>query len=118
MNIIKSLAYGITLFALMFLIGSIMIYGMNLGEAKAEIPMYLSLAAVLVILVLQHKVSGAGDGLKLGIAWLVVYALLDFFLIVQSYNKGNLAYYSSWGVYLYYAIILLVPAAVGLIKKA
>jgi hypothetical protein len=117
MNWLKALGFGFLLFAVMFMIGSILMFGLKLTGLAAEIPMFIALVIVLMVLAIQFKVDGFGAGLLVGLIWLAVYALLDYFLIVRTFNPENTAYYFSWRLYLWYALIVVVPAAVGSVKK-
>lgn len=117
MNLLKAIGYGFTLFAITFVIGSIAMLGFKLSGTAAEIVMFVTIIVVLFVLAQQYKIGGMNKGIQVGFIWLVVYALLDYFLIVQTFNKGDTSYYATWKLYLYYALIVVVPAVMGRVRK-
>ena len=78
------------------------------------------IASVIVVYLLakQYGVGSLNDGIQVGLVWLVVDALLEYAVIVQIFNKGDPSKLYSWSVYLGYALIVIVPALVGKMKKA
>jgi hypothetical protein len=92
-------------------------FGLKLSGTPAEIVMFIALVIVIFILAQQYKIGGMNKGIQVGLIWLIVYALLDYFLIVQTFNEGDISYYTSWKLYLYYALIVAVPAVVGKMRK-
>lgn len=114
---LKAIGYGIALFAIMFVVGSIVMFGLNLSGTTMSLTMILCGIIVTLLLARQYGVSSLLDGLYVGIIWLVVDALMENLVIVQIFNKGNPALYSP-SVFIGYALIVIVPALYGKMKKA
>ncbi len=109
----KAIIYGIILFALVFVIGSILLAGLNASETAAEIPMFITLVVVLWGLARYYRLRSAREGILVGLVWLIVYVILDYVLIVQIFGQGDTGYYLSWRLYLWYALMVVIPALVG-----
>lgn len=118
MKWLKAIGYGIALFAIMFLIGSVVMFGLKLtGNAMAAVMLIASLV-VLWLLAGQYKIGSLNDGIQVGLVWLIVDALLEYIVIVQIFNQGDASKLYSWSVLLGYSLIVVVPALVGQMKKA
>lgn len=115
MNYVKAIGYGIALFAIMFLIGSVVMFGLGwqMGGTKASLVMLAASIVVLYLLAGQYKVRGLNDGLQVGVVWLIVDILLEYLIIVQIFNKGVTGTFYTWSVLTGYALVVLVPAWVG-----
>ena len=74
------------------------------------------IGTVITLLVLFKKIKSDDFGyyLKLGIGWLALAVILDYFLIVKLLNPTE--YYKPT-VYLYYGLTLGLPILVWKIKK-
>lgn len=117
MNWLKAIGYGIALFAIMFVVGSIVMFGLKLTGNTMSAVMIIAAIIVLWLLAQQYKIASLNQGIQVGLVWLVVDALLEYIVVVQIFNQGNLAFY-TWSVILGYALIVVVPALVGQMKKA
>ncbi|KPJ65193.1 hypothetical protein AMJ44_10785 [candidate division WOR-1 bacterium DG_54_3] len=120
MNWLKAIGYGIVLFALLFVIGSIVMFaGVKTGTPLFGILMILAAIILVTALAKMYKIASLNQGIQVGLVWLIVDALLEYLIIVQLINKGDLsALYSSWTIWFGYALILAIPALVGQFKKA
>ncbi|MFH1825884.1 MAG: hypothetical protein ABH823_01155 [bacterium] len=76
MNWLKAILYGIVLFAIMFLIGSVVMFGLKLAGTTMSIVMMIAGVLVVYLLAKQYKVASLNEGLKIVIVWLVVNSLL------------------------------------------
>lgn len=74
------------------------------------------IGTLITLLVLFKKIEGGDFGyyLKLGIVWLLLAIILDYFFIVKMLNP--VGYYKP-AVYLYYGLTLVLPILVGKIKR-
>lgn len=113
MNWLKAIGYGIALFAIMFVIGSIVMFGLKLTGNAMSIIMLVAAVIVLYLLAKQYKIDSLNAGIQVGLVWLVVDALLEYYVIIQIFNKGVAGGFYSWSVLLGYALIVAVPALVG-----
>lgn len=113
MNWLKAIGYGIVLFAVMFVVGSIVMFGLKLAGTGMSIVMLISGIIVLYLLAKQYKIKDLNDGIVVGLVWLVVDVILEYYVIVQIFNKGVTSGFYNWSVLLGYATIVIVPALVG-----
>ena len=114
MNWLKAVGYGVILFAVLFVVASILIFGLGfkMGEMPLSITMLVAAAAVIYLLAQQYKIGSLNEGIQVGLTWLVVDALLEYIVIVQILNKGSFSFY-TWSVILGYTLALVVPIYVG-----
>jgi len=117
MNWLKAIGYGVILFAIMFLVGSIAMFGLKLSGDVFSWVMLIAGIIVLWILAQQYKIKDLSEGIQVGLAWLVVDVILEYLVVVQMFNKGNLSFY-GWSVLLGYALVVIVPALYGQLKKS
>lgn len=69
----------------------------------------------LWILVKKIKINSPQYYLVIGIIWTVLAIVLDYFLIIKLFKPQD-SYYKL-DVYLYYALTLILPPIVGLMKQ-
>lgn len=117
MNWLKALGYGFLYFSVIFVIGSIAMFGLKLTGTAMGIVMLISAVIVLYLLSGQYKISSLNEGLQVGLVWLIVDALLEYLVIVQIFNKGVSTGFYNKSVLLGYALVLIIPALVGKMKK-
>jgi hypothetical protein len=117
MNWLKAIGYGIILFAVMFLLGSIVMFGLKVSGLGMSLIMLVSSIIVVWLLARQYKVNNLNLGIQVGLVWLVVDVLLEYFVIVQIFNQGDASKLYSWSVFLGYALIVVIPALVGATAK-
>ncbi len=113
----KAIAYGAVLFSLMFVFGSIVMFGLKLSGTVLEIVMFTALIIFLWSLARHIDIRSIKTGVKVGLVWLIIYALLDYFVVVQIFGEGDTSYYYHWRLYLWYALIVVIPGLVGHIKR-
>jgi hypothetical protein len=112
MNWTRAIWYGVIYFAIMFLIGSIYMFGPKLSGDAYCITMLLSAIIVLCFLSQIYGLKDQGEGTLVGLVWLVVNALLEYLVLVLLFNKGDIAFY-TWSVLFSYVLIVLIPALNG-----
>lgn len=117
MNWLKAIGYGIALFAIMFVIGSIVMFGLKVTGNTMSIIMFIVGIIVIWLLANQYKINSLAIGIQVGLVWLVVDALLEYIVIIQIFNQGNATGFYTWSVLLGYALIVIIPALVGQMKK-
>lgn len=117
MNWLKAIGFGIALFAINFVIGSILMFGLKLSGISFSIVMLIAAIIVLWLLANQYKIKNLNDGIQVGLVWLVVNALLEYIVIVLIFNGGDASKLYSWSVFLGYALVVIVPALVGQTAK-
>lgn len=117
MNWLKAIGYGFLYFCVIFVIGSIAMFGLKLTGDAMGIVMLISAVIVLWILAGQYKIGSLNDGIQIGLVWVIVDALLEYLVIVQIFNKGVASGFYNWSVLLGYALVIIIPAYVGQSKK-
>lgn|SRR3989338_2387251 len=117
MNWLKAIGYGLVLFALMFVAGSIVMFGLKLTGNTMSAVMLIAGIIVLWLLAKQYKINSLGEGVQVGIVWLIIDALMEYLVIIQIFNKGVVGNFYSPLLLLGYAVVVIVPALVGQMKK-
>ncbi len=117
MNWLKAIGYGIALFAVMFLAGSVVMFGVNLTGTAMSVVMLIIGIIVVYLLAKQYKIASLSQGIQVGLVWLVVDALLEYLVIIQIFNKGNATGFYTPLLFVSYALIVIIPALVGQMKK-
>ena len=114
MNWFKALGFAVLIFALFFVIGSLLMFGLGLkmNELPAQLSMLVSAIVVLWLLSVWYGLKGATDGFFVGLTWMVVNLVLEYLVLVLFFNKGGLGYY-SWSVIFSYVLELVIPLYVG-----
>ena len=118
MNWLKAIGYGVTLFAISFVLGSVVMFGLKLTGIAMSLIMLIATVIVLWLLAQQYKIKSRNDGIQVGMVWLAVDALLEYYVIVRIFNQGDASKLYSWSVFLGYALIVIIPALYGNMKKA
>jgi len=116
MNWGKAIGYGIVLYAIMFLLGSVLMFGPKLAGNAFGITMLVASLIILWIAAKMYQIPNLSQGIEVGLVWLVVEAVLDYVVLVQMFNKGSLSVY-SWSLLTGYALIIIIPALVGSTAK-
>ncbi|OGB89448.1 hypothetical protein A2625_00500 [candidate division WOR-1 bacterium RIFCSPHIGHO2_01_FULL_53_15] len=116
MNWGKAIGYGIVLYAIMFLVASVLMFGVKLTGDVFGVSMLVITAVILYFAAGMYKVKSLNDGLQVGLVWLVIEAILDYTVIVQIFNKGSLSFY-NWSLLTAYVLIVAIPAIVGQMAK-
>ncbi len=115
MNWLKAFGFGILIFALFFVIGSILMFGLGLkmNELPAQVSMLVIALIVLWLLSAWYGLKGSSDGFLVGLTWMFVNIVLEYLVLVQIFNKGEAAAYYSWSIIIGYVLELVVPLYVG-----
>jgi hypothetical protein len=77
--------------------------------------MPLGIFITLWVLMKQVKANGLNEYLIMGVIWLLIALVFDYFFIVEALNPAD-GYYKP-SVYIYYALTFLLPIAVSIFKK-
>jgi hypothetical protein len=117
MKLFKAIGYGIALFAIMFVIGSIVMFGLKLTGNTMSIVMFIAGIIVIWMLANQYKINSLAMGIQVGIVWLIIDALLEYIVIIQIFNQGDATGFYTWSVLIGYALIVIIPALAGQMKK-
>ncbi|MDD5593228.1 MAG: hypothetical protein PHG97_00625, partial [Candidatus Margulisbacteria bacterium] len=110
MNWLKAIGFGIALFAIIFVVGSIAMFGLKLAGIVLSLTMLIAVIIVVYLLAAQYKIRGLNAGLQVGLVWLVIYALLEYIVVVQIFNKGETGGFYNWSVLLGYLLVVVIPA--------
>jgi len=116
MNWTKAVIFGFILFAVMFLLASVAMFGLKLSGIAFTISMLVSVIIVVLALAIAYGEETLDDGFRLGLVMFSVNAILEYLVVVRIFNKGNLSFY-SWSIFLGYALIILLPGLVGRFHK-
>lgn len=112
MNYLKALGYGIALWAIIFVIASVLIaLGLQAGPLM-QIIMLIAVAITVFILAKNYKIENRIQGIQIGIIWLIIDAALEYLITVRGFMQGDLSFYSDWSVIVGYLLILLIPVFV------
>ena len=118
MNWLKVLGWGVALWAIGFVLGSIFrVAGMDLEGIWFKILMLVIMAVVTYIIATRVEMKDLTQALIIGLVWLVVVGVLDYLILVQGFNKGDTSSYYSWSMCTSYGITLLMPMLVQSLKK-
>lgn len=115
-NWLKAFGWGLAIWAILFVIGSIFIL-FQLPDIWFSIIMLI--AGLVVVWYIASKVftfKDIGEAFATGLIWVVVVAVLDYLVLVLGFNGGDLSVY-TWNLWVGYGIVLLLPAALALVKK-
>lgn len=100
-----SVGWGIIIYAVMYLAWSgLAVYGLTAGVFVLALRL-LVLAGITTVAAHDLKVSGVAVA-KYSVFWGLVAALLDSILLVPFIG---LSFYAEWGVWLGYALVVLLP---------
>lgn len=102
--------YGLALWAIVFIAILLLVL---LGLSNRAIPTDVVLIIVTFLVywsftVRLHLVS-MSQGLLVGLGWLVMNVLLDYFVIVRGFNNGDLGFFYAWIIWARYALLLFIP---------
>jgi hypothetical protein len=118
----KALLVGLVPWMIMFALGSVlMATGLPTTNAWFTVIMTVLLIVVLWLLVTKwYRPVSAADAWTVGLIWLVIALLLDYFVLVRYFmplSGDTTNYYGGWGVWAYYAITLFLPPLSGVSKR-
>ncbi len=109
---IDFLGYGFGLWLLGFALG--MLFFSFVPASLLGLPILLVMTPVAIYATLK-RFKNANYSLSyyagVGVAWLAIAVVLDYFLLVKAFNVQN--YYDA-DVIIYYAVTFLIPVGVGL----
>jgi hypothetical protein len=110
--LLSTLLWGFLLWLFGYILG-IVFFAFVPGEMIGWFVLPLGLVATLWVLFKKIARKAFMDYLVLGIFWLVLAVVLDYFFIVQLFQSTD--YYKP-DVYLYYFLTLALPTIVGFYK--
>ena len=117
MNWLKTIGYGIALWAIIFVVASVCIALKITDIAVMGSIMVIASIIVLWLLSKQYKIASLAQGIQVGLVWLVITAILEYVITVRGFLNGDLSLYTSWSVITGYILIVVVPAVYGQVKK-
>lgn len=109
---VKGILLGLLIWITGFIIGSIVMMMAGMEMIGIVMIFVMPVLAALVAWWYLRKNPRMSEGLKLGIIWIVINAVLDILVLVLAFGNG-FSYFASWTVWVGYAEMLIVPALVG-----
>lgn len=115
-NLKKGILLGLLMWIILFFIGSIAM--VTIGQDKIGVAMIILWPIVAIFLARRYFKDNPSmvEGLKLGIVWMVISAILDIAILVYGFKNGW-EFYSTWTIWIGYLEIIIVPAIVGKILE-
>lgn len=124
MNLKRGLISGLIVFAIVFLLASILMFVLYLSDLAFQIPM-LIMGSLTVYLVTRYyyfkegKVSSPiKEGIIVGILIAIVSFVLDIIVMVYGF-AGDLgwAYFNNWSLISAYILTIFIPIVAAYMKK-
>jgi len=116
-NIFRFIMDGIIMWAVIFVLGEIVISG---GRNERDIYLYATLLiitlAMLIFRWIRLKTDGIAANIVRGISTVVPFFLLDYLVINLLLEKNSYSIYRFWGFYAIYGVTLLFPVAASLVQ--
>jgi len=106
--------WGFVLWLIGYVLG-ILLFAIVPTNLIGWVIMPIGIAVALWILLKKVKGDSFGYYAVVGIVWLLIAVLLDYFLLVRLFKPAD-GYYKL-DVYIYYAVTLLLPLVVGWRKQ-
>lgn len=115
-NTKKGILLGLLMWIILFFIGSTVM--VTIGQDKIGVSMIILEPIVAIFLARWYlKVNpNIIEGLKLGIVWTIISAILDIAILVYGFKNGW-GFYSTWTIWVGYLEIIIVSAIVGKILE-
>lgn len=105
-----SLLWGIVLWLVGYMLG-IVLFPLVPSTLIGWVIMPFGVAITLWVLFRKVKLQTLPDYVILGVVWMVIAILADYFLLVKVFHPAD-GYY-KFDVYLYYLLTFLLPILVG-----
>lgn len=106
MRILLSLAWGIVMYALMYLLwNGFVLYGFTMGILPRALAL-LFLVAIATIAGRSLRFSTARDIAPYSVVWMIIVALLDAVYTVPFAGWGI---YGDWNIWVGYFLVAIVP---------
>jgi len=102
--------YGLALWTIVF-VAILLLVLLGLSNRPVPTDVVLMIVAFLVYWSFAsrlHLVS-MSQGFFVGMGWLFINVLLDYFIIVRGFNGGDLNFFYAWAIWGRYALLLLIP---------
>lgn len=111
MNWKKTLLYGLIIWAIGFVVASILIaMGLSSTGWFLNILMLVIMAVVVWAMTGKIEPKDAKSAIQIGTVWLVVTAILEYLVTYRTFvAETNPDFYRSWSIWVGYALILLIP---------
>jgi hypothetical protein len=123
MNLKQATIAGLITYFIIFIIGSILLFGLGISMNLFGIVMLLIMPFVIFLIAKylyfnKIKVRQRIEGLYLGIYWLVIAILLDIIILVYGFNIGwNYFLKANWTMPVGYAEYVIFAFLAGYFSK-
>ena len=109
---VKGVLMGLLLWVAGFIAGSIVMIMAGMDMIGIVMIFVMPVIAALIAMWYLKKNPGMSEGLKLGLIWIIISAVLDMLVLVLAFGNG-FSYFASWTVLVGYAEMLIVPVLIG-----
>ena len=109
---VKGVLMGLLLWVAGFIAGSIVMIMAGMDMIGIVMIFVMPVIAALIAMWYLKKNPGMSEGLKLGLIWIIISAVLDMLVLVLAFGNG-FSYFASWTVWVGYAEMLIVPVLIG-----
>jgi len=123
--IVKAIAYGVVIWLIGFIWGSIVFmtpslkktppipyFSSNPAISFPIITLWIPLTYLLARQFLKNSRTPDGDGMKLGVAFAAVNFVLDVIVLVVLLKAG-ISYFAAASIWLAYAMLFVIPCLTG-----
>jgi len=115
-NWAKAFGWGLAIWAIMFVIDSILILFQLEALWFAIVMLIVCLVVVWYVASKMFKFKEVAEAFMVGLIWLIIVAVLDYLVLVLVFSGGDFSFY-AWNIWVRYAIVLLLPPILAAIKK-
>lgn len=115
-NWVKAFGWGLVIWAIMFVVGSILILFQLPGIWFGIIMVIVGLIVIWYFAAKVFKFKDITEALITGFIWLIIAGVLDYLVVVLGFCGGDLSVY-TWNFWVGYAIVLLLPPILAATKK-
>ena len=109
MNLQRLFGWGLTIYAIVYLVWSALVVNGLSNTVVARALMLGTLIAVVTIATRHLRVATERDGIPYALGWVLIVAVLD---AVFAVPHSGLALYADWNVWVGYLLVLFVPLIV------
>ena len=118
MRTIRAISAGVLLWILIFIEISIVMIGLKITGLTGEIIHFILLVPLTILCVwVYYKGKDKMNGFLLGIFMLLVGTILDLIITIPLFVKSYTGYYSSYYLWIGFAIVIVISGIYGLARK-
>ena len=119
MNYTKVAGWGLALWAISFVIGSILmiIPGVGIESIWFKIIMLVAMLFATYLIATKVKMKDMQYAFMTGLLWVFILFVLDYLVLVLGFNNGDTAAVYTWSLWTGYAIVLLMPMKLQIMKN-